>query len=509
MVEPENKLVYRGDTGVDPIVDRRMKALSELGLLAAQTTPVFEEATQTAAHLLEVPICILGFLDRDRHVFKSAVGLSRLGLMNPLAQERQLPIHESFCTQVVETSQIVNVGDTHTHPAFTNSVLVQRYGIRAYLGVPLIDSCGLCLGAIAVMDLEPRTFSIQQMKFLELMARWSMSEFERNRLLKMQQIEPMERQAIEIAPQAIAPVSKISFAAPTTSPEALSIIQVKLKLLEQLTQELRTPLTSILGMANVVGREIYGPLTTKQKEYLEIIQNSGRYLLSLVNEVSHLGVIEECSAALNLTTVDIEMLCQQVLNTLDEVAKRKEQKLRLSLEPAKSRMWVLDKDKVRQLVYHLISSMIQAATSGSAIRIHISYKGDSTVDKVGGTPDRKNYLNLAISVSHPWLGEGLTPVDPYLGQIPVLNGSHAASERQETRGKRLTHENIDGGEADTTELVHVNSFNRSCESLRLLLSRALAELHGGQIDILGTPESGYRYVVSLPELTLAPASAEI
>jgi hypothetical protein len=493
MVEPENKLACRGDTGVDPIVDRRVRALSELGLLEAQTTPVFEEATQTAAHLLEVPICILGFLDRNRHVFKSAVGLSRLGLMNQLAQERQLPIHESFCTQVVETSQIVNISDTRAYPN-TDSILVQRYGIRAYLGVPLIDSSGLCLGTIAIMDLEPRNFSIQQMKFLELMARWSMSEFERNRLLKLQSIEPIERRTTELAPPAIAPAPAISFLPPSVSPEALSIIQVKLKLLEQLTQELRTPLTSILGMANVVGREIYGPLTTKQKEYLEIIQNSGRYLLSLVNEVSHLGVMEECSANLNLTTVDIEMLCQQVLNTLDEVAKRKEQKLRLSLEPAKNRMWVLDKDKVRQLLYHLISSMIQAATSGSAIRIHISYKGEC--------------LNLGISVSHPWLGEGLTPVDPYLGQI-VLNGSHHGGERREARGKRQADENGDLADAGSTELVSVSSFNRSCESLRLLLSRALAELHGGQIDILGTPESGYRYVVSLPELSLVPASPEV
>jgi hypothetical protein len=494
MVEPENKLVCRGDTGGDSIVERRMKALSELGLLEAKTTPVFEEATQTAAHLLEVPICILGFLDRNRHVFKSAVGLSRLGLMNQLAQERQLPIHESFCTQVVEMSQVINVSDTHAHPTFTNSILVQRYGIRAYLGAPLIDSSGLCLGAIAVMDLESRTFSIQQMKFLELMARWSMSEFERNRLLKIQQLEPIERQTIDLAPPALNPAPAISFSPPTASPEALSIIQVKLKLLEQLTQELRTPLTSILGMANVVGREIYGPLTTKQKEYLEIIQNSGRYLLSLVNEISHLGVMEECSVSLNLTTVDIEMLCQQVLTTLDEAAKRKEQKLRLSLEPAKGRMWVLDKDKVRQLLYHLISSMIQAATSGSAIRIHISSRSDS--------------LNLAISVSHPWLGEGLTPVDPYMGQMPFLNGSHNGGERQEASGKRLTDENGDSADAESTELVSVNSFNRSCESLRLLLSRALAELHGGQIDILGTPESGYRYVVSLPELALAPVNSE-
>ena len=89
MVEPDNKLVSRCDAGVGLTMEHRMKALSELGLLEAQTIPVFEEATQTAAHLLEVPICILGFLERHRYWFKSAVGLSRLGLMNQLAKRKQ------------------------------------------------------------------------------------------------------------------------------------------------------------------------------------------------------------------------------------------------------------------------------------------------------------------------------------------------------------------------------------------------------------------------------------
>jgi len=49
----------------------------------------------------------------------------------------------------------------------------------------------------------------------------------------------------------------------------------------------------------------------------------------------------------------------------------------------------------------------------------------------------------------------------------------------------------------SSELAQANEFNRSHESLRLLLSCYLAELHGGHISIQGTPESGYRYVVSL------------
>lgn len=488
MVEPENKLVCQHDAGKELVTEQRQRALLELGLIEAQTIPVFEEATQTAAHLLEVPICILGFLDRNRHCFKSAVGLSRLGLMNQLAQERQLPESESFCTQVVETNQVVAISDTLSDPAYANSILVQRYGIRSYLGAPLIDASGCCLGAIAVMDLQPRIFTTQQMKFLELVARWSMSEFERSLLLKSKEIGKLEQSNDELAPAppCLSPVSP----APSLPDHAQSLIQVKLKLLEQLTQELRTPLTSILGMANVVGREIYGPLTNKQKEYLEIVQNSGRYLLSLVNEISHLGVIEQCDRALNLTCVDIEMLCQQILNTLEEVAKRKEQKLRLSLEPAKNRTWMIDKDKVKQLLYHLISSMIQAATSGSIIRIHVSHKPKS--------------LNLAISVSHPWLGEGLTPVDPYLGQIPVLNVSSYSSSEALSYQNFTLEDNSHSLAVSETEILSVDSIKRSCESLRLLLSRSLAELHGGQIDVLGTPESGYRYVVSLPEL--APTS---
>jgi len=149
-------------------------------------------------------------------------------------------------------------------------------------------------------------------------------------------------------------------------------------------------------MAGVVSREIYGPLTAKQKEYLEIIQNSGRYLLSLVNEISELGALDESTQSLNLISVDIEMLCQQAINILKRQPNRQEQEIRLSVEPGRSRTWVLDKDKVRQLL-SLDFSVIQTASTGSLIHIHVSHKD--------------NELNLAVSVSHPWLGDGLTQVD--------------------------------------------------------------------------------------------------
>ncbi|MEA5627363.1 GAF domain-containing sensor histidine kinase [Nostoc sp. UHCC 0251] len=509
MVEPENKLFALKD-GWDSHETReqqRLKALSDLGLRQPETIPVFEEATQTAAHFLEAPISMLGFVDEECHWFKSAVGLSRLGLMNHLAQNRQLPRRESFCTQVVENFQVFVINDTHklTDPVLIGSKLVQDYGIRAYLGAPLIDAEGHCLGALAVMDLVPRNFTNRDIEFLQIIARWSMSEFERNRLLKgkLESSTPSapifslhDERNTEIK---ISPASKDS--------DSVSTKQLKLELLDQLTQELRTPLTSVLGMASVLGREIYGPLTTKQREYLEIIQHSGRYLLSLVNEITELGAMDDNSNVLNIAPVDIEMLCQQAINTLEEVANRREQDIRLSIEPGRNRIWPLDKDKVRQILYHLVFSVIQLSATGSIVRIHVSYKEDT--------------LNITIWVSHPWLGDGITEVDPYFrlnslslleltGEVATYN-THPESQEQRDissvavdNSKNLSDSHSDFFAASSGINLAKSHGSISRESLGLLLSCQLAELHSGQILIQGSPESGYRYVLSLPLQLAAP-----
>ncbi|MEC4817107.1 MAG: GAF domain-containing sensor histidine kinase [Scytonema sp. PMC 1069.18] len=511
MVEPENKLFALKDgwASQETREQLRLKALSDLGLRQAETIPVFEEATQTAAHFLEAQICLLGFVDQERHWFKSAVGLSRLGLMNQLAQSRQLLRWESFCTKVVETVQTVVINDTNQLTGAERSVyskLVQEYGIRAYLGAPLIDAAGHCLGALAVMDLIPRKFTNRDIEFLQIIARWSMSEFERNRLLQASSDSsiPMSAERWSFKDTS---TSEIRITPTAFQKELVPTNQLKLELLGQLTQELRTPLTSVLGMASVLGREIYGPLTTKQREYLEIIQHSGRYLLSLVNEISELGTMDENPTVLNLAPVDIEMLCQQAINTLDEVANRREQDIRLSIEPGRNRIVPLDKDKVRQILYHLVFSVIQLSATGSIVRIHVSYK--------------EEMLNITVWVSHPWLGDGITEVDPFLrlkNLVPMLDlttndstDSGTFEHQEELDSSSVATETLDELDLDKSDVVSIlpgiNSTkqkgNLSRESLGLLLSCHLAELHGGQIFIQGSSESGYRYVLSLP---LMPSS---
>ncbi len=509
MVDPENRLFFHQDSGTGSVQEQqRLLALVELGLLEAESVPVFEEATQTAALFLDIPICTLGVIDQERQLIKSAVGLSRLGLMNELAASRQMLRSESFCQQVIASRQVLVIPDTASDPTYASSLLAQRYRIRAYLGVPLIDAQGHCLGTLAVMDLVPRDFTHRDIQFLELTARWSMSEFERKRLLKLQSVP--ESASLKPAHEA-----NVSLPASTANAIAISLEQaaltskngerypapkppfanpIKIQLLAQLTQELRTPLTSVMGMTSVLGREIYGPLTVKQKEYLNIVYQSGQYLLSLVNEILELGSLDENAEALNLTSVDIEMLCQQAINTLEQAANRREQQIQLTIEPS-SRIWLLDKNKVRQILYHLVFSVIQASSAGSIVRIHVSRK--------------QSRLNIAIWVSHPWLGDSLPSADFY-----HHSSSSAIASNSETAHYDHSWQNGDESTVavsksspsaiaatEVEETSTLPTVKSSREGLGVLLSRQLAEMHGGQVTIQGSAESGYRYVVVLPQMT--------
>ena len=499
MVTSKNKLFTPQHDGNSPNTkeEQRLQALLNLDLRQSEMIPVFEEAAQTAAHFLEVEIAILGFIDQKFHWFKSAVGLSRLGLMNDLARKRQLLRRESFCSQVVETSQtlVINDTDKETNSWIKDSILVKNYGISAYLGAPLIDANGNCLGTLAVMDRQPRNFTNRDIEFLQIIARWSMSEFERNRLLQNHPVAENTKSKLEFS-LLEEQIIDLKITSPVVKTDFNFSQQIKLELLNQIIQELRTPLTSILGMAGVLEREIYGPLTIKQREYLEIIEHSGRYLLSLVNEITELDATNENSHLINLVPVDIEMLCQQVINTLEELAIRREQNIRLSIEPGHNRLLSLDKDKVRQILCNLIFSVIQVSAMGSIVRIHVTYKSDT--------------LCVTVWVSHPDLKDGVTNCDScfYLNSLPIEPGvdNHTYNHDYTEKPLNLSDSDSDifgNGLFDKSEQLFADI---SREKLGLFLSCHLAELHNGQISIQGSPESGYRYVLSLP-LKFATSSA--
>ena len=470
MLVPENRLFCRLDGLSQTTRDgNRSDALQALRLLEVDSVPVFEEVVQTAAHFAQVPVAWLSMIDRNTECLKATFGLSRLGLMNDLVMRRSIDQDDSFGRYVTDSHQPLHISDTLAHPVFAQSILTQQYGIRSYLGVPLVTSKGEYLGVLSILDTVPREFTVPQIEFLMLTARLGMSEYERSYY---------QRQAEDLArlpkPSMGHPTLQTHLSETTALAGILdqAIIPLKFELLAQLTQELRTPLTSVMGMASVLTREIYGPLTLKQREYLNIIHHSGEYLLSLVKEILELSQLDLSQRVLNPASVDIEMLCQQAIATLEQSAARREQHIRLTVEPG-NRIWILDKDKIRQMLYHLIFSIVQSSNGGSQVHLHVSNKN--------------NALRLTVWVTHPCLDETLFG----LGEFQPLRSGRSSS--MAVMDAPTLNSGAVSPEVGIHELLQQN--------MGFLFSRQLIELHGGQIQIQGESSPGYRYVITIPRLT--------
>ena len=327
------------------------------------------------------------------------------------------------------------------------------------------------------MDLLPHQFTQQEVAFLELSARWCMSEFEK-------------QQALAALAKAVSP-SRI--AANTLEESLLSqISRVRADLMVQLTQDLHNPLTSITGMANMLSREIYGPLSEKQQEYTKIVLSSTQQLLNIVDEIVEIGDLNEKSYQLALATADIGMIAQQVLSSLEEPASKQELQLKLTIEPG-SRIWNLDRRIVKQLIYHLVLGLTKMSTAGSTVRLHISRKEDS--------------INIAFWISNPWLGEDLPQTmiawekDNFT--MPPTNLSAASKTAHIAANKDLIDSTLPTRSAEVCEaLATAKEVDMSRQELGLLLSRHLTKMHGGKAFVQGSATTGYRYIISLPALEL-------
>ena len=356
-------------------------AKSKLSIEQSPAMPIFAEATTLAVRLAAAPLAILTTTAGTGYQIGSISGLERL---SALPDRPNLPLELAgleYCHARAIDSQCSIVTNFHNHPQLAHSSLLRVHGIQAYLGVPIVTAAGDRLGTLAIFDFKPRQFSDRDIEILHLVSRLVASEFERKLLSQAQLNNWLGNLQHRSTPgfddplaatehrQRQAPASnKIEhLPLPATVPPVQGEIQSQL--LTHLAQELRTPLTSVLGMASVLQQEVYGALTSKQKDYLAIIHHSGQQLVTIVDEISQLGGLD-CQHQLTLRSVDLEMLCQLALQSLEPLAHKKQQQLRLA--PAQSNLsWMLDKDKVRQIIYYICLSLIHVSAIDRQISIEI------------------------------------------------------------------------------------------------------------------------------------------
>ena len=149
--------------------------------------------------------------------------------------------------------------------------------------------------------------------------------------------------------------------------------RVKTDFVANMSYELRTPLTSIGGFAELLGGGYAGELGPKAKDYIEAILESVERLSKLINDVLDLTTGDARGVPLEKERVDIAGLCRAGVETAKQRAAEKVQKLEIEISPAAGHVFG-DARRLRESVEHVLQNAI--AYSDRKGRIRLTADGD-------------------------------------------------------------------------------------------------------------------------------------
>lgn len=225
--------------------------------------------------------------------------------------------------------------------------------------------------------------------------------------------------------------------------------RLKDEFLANMSHELRTPLNAILGLTEGLLQEIYGSLNSKQMQYLQIIEGSGKHLLDLINDILDLAKIESGATALNLTETNIHQLCESCLQLVRPQVMRKGIKLSAEIAPSLETI-VADERQLCQLLLNLLSNAIKFTNSGGSVLLQVSQQEDM--------------VSFAVSDT----GIGIAEAD-----MPKLFKPFSQVDSNITR-------------------------RYSGTGLGLVLVKRIAEMHGGTVTVTSELGKGSCFTVLIP-----------
>lgn len=226
--------------------EARLAALRTYRVMDRPRPPVLDQLTRLAATMFDTPMAAVSLVDRNRQWFAGNVGLA----------DRETPLDVSFCATIIPARKPLIVPDATLHPRFSSyRNVVGAPNIRFYAGAPVIDEDGYVLGAMCVIDDEPRVIGDRQVDALSTFAGQASDHLAaiRSRLRMAELGDDLAR-----------------------------AVQREEDLVATLTHELRTPVTSIQGYLELlVEHEELEPY----RRLTEPIHRNGQRLVAMVDHI--------------------------------------------------------------------------------------------------------------------------------------------------------------------------------------------------------------------------------
>ncbi|WP_414544894.1 hybrid histidine kinase/response regulator HrmK [Nostoc sp. CCY0012] len=224
--------------------------------------------------------------------------------------------------------------------------------------------------------------------------------------------------------------------------------QLKNQFLANTSHEIRTPLSSIIGFTHLLLAQGYDPTRERHQEYLNIIQSSGKHLLTLINDILDLSKIEANQLEVEWENVNVPEMCRNVFALLKEKAANKNLKLCLEIDPDVKTL-VADPLRLKQMLLNLLFNALKFTSTGT-VGLKVLPKDEFVHFTVWDT------------------GIGISPENQALLFQPYFQIANAVTSRNEGTGLGLT------------------------------VTRKLAELHGGGVTVESSVDQGSRFTIILP-----------
>ncbi|MCB0225443.1 MAG: PAS domain S-box protein, partial [Anaerolineae bacterium] len=157
-------------------------------------------------------------------------------------------------------------------------------------------------------------------------------------------------------------------------------LRAKDEFLANMSHELRTPLNAILGSAEILVDETFGPIIEQQKIYVDLIRESGRHLLELINDILDLSQIEAEKLELNRTTVEVQYICDISLQFIRQALEQKQQQLTTQFDLNVSTIQA-DERRLKQILVNLLVNAVKFTPEGGRIGLEVvGYKTEGRIE---------------------------------------------------------------------------------------------------------------------------------
>ena len=248
---------------------------------------------------------------------------------------------------ILDSLQMLVVEDLAATPRHTSSWL-RAVGLRSYVGVPLIVQ-GVGIGIIYALSFEPRTYAREELDFLTALANRAAVAIGNVRLYES--INEANRQLARLA-------------------------RMKDEFLASMSHELRTPLNAILGISEGLQDEVFGSLNERQLRSVQVMEESGRHLLSLINDILDVAKIESGQMSLEVEVVRTEAICATSVQFVKQAALKK--RINVSFSVAEGVEFIqADDRRLKQILINLLSNAVKFTLEEGTVGLDVIGDADA------------------------------------------------------------------------------------------------------------------------------------